>query len=175
MSRAEDAVRARIAARNAGDGRAEVGVLDTGIAPLAAKIQDAIPRILAGLAARDFPHGRLLSVGSVSRGVFRKRHGSVEMAAWVIYESDRGEFRGFYLVADGCIHTCWTGGQGSGLSRGPHTVPQILAEFGSPERVLLALQLIWNGGSSGGRGPTGARLPPTGIKALLKQYGSPET
>jgi hypothetical protein len=169
VSRAEDVVRARLAAAQASAAKAEAERLRTAIAELARNIQEAIPRLLRALDSRDYPDAQLVSVTTSTRGTFRTRTESVEMAAWMLFEDSNsdGSLRG-YLLSDGRIHTDSTFG-GMGATHGdaaPCTVQDIVTGGLEPSRILETLQRIWHGVP---RGPIASG--PGGLLELLGRYG----
>jgi hypothetical protein len=163
-----------MAAQEASAARTVAAQLQAEIAALTARIEDAIPRILSGLEASGYPDGRLLTIGSTSHGVFRKRSESVEIAGWLFYSYRNSDHHSEdYLLSDGRILSFGSGSQGTQSLRGPYRVSE-LGTMWEPEQVLHTLKLMWDGGPLAGRGLGGHGITngPTGIQGLLHNYGS---
>lgn len=161
MSRADDVVRARLAAEEAATARAEAEHVEASIARLARSIEAAVPNILRGLEARDYPDAQLLSVRITTKALFRARIKSEQMAAWTVYhDRDSDGSRTYYLLSDGRIVT--SSGMSGGGQGGPYTMREILTGWGEPHRLLGMLQRLWDGGPLA-----------DGLRGMLARYGNP--
>lgn len=103
MTKADEIVKARLAAQHAREAAREVQTREEEIETWTQYLCDAIPRLLTLLEARDYPDAVLLQVSNPGRrSPFSRKPRSVEVASWLL-DDDRWEEGGstVHLASDG--------------------------------------------------------------------------
>jgi hypothetical protein len=129
MTKADDVVKARLAAQKASDAARKEQKhkeIETGMQYLA----DAIPRLLALLESRDYPDAIRINAGAPApRRLFGRQPRSVEMAAWVIDEDRWSEgHSSVYLLSDGHLLSSGWSSQ-SPWNSGPIEISEIPVKY----------------------------------------------
>jgi hypothetical protein len=153
MTKADEIVKARLAAQQISRATREAQARSNEIKVHTQYLLDAIPRLLALLEQRGYPDAELLNVPVPGpRRLFGRQRGYVEMAAWLLDE-DRSSEGGssVRVLSDGRLVTHGSGNQG-----GWGGTPVAIAEISTQYSEKGALDLL-------GRASEG-------VKRLIKRY-----
>lgn len=130
MTKADDVVKARLAAQRASDTarkkQRSMEEIETRVKYLA----DAIPQLLALLGSRDYPDATFLDVSAPApRRLFGRQPRSVEMAAWVLDEDRWSEgHSSVHMLSDGRLVSSGWSSQ-SPWNSGPVAVSEIPIKY----------------------------------------------
>ena len=137
MTKADEVVKARLAAQRVNHAAHGEQARRDEIMAGTQYLVDAIPRLLALLAQRDYPDAGLLSIPGPRR-LFGRQTPEVEMAAWLLDENRREEGgSSVHMLSDGRLVIYSSGNQGGSRSR-PLAVNEIAAQYSeeSARRLL---------------------------------------
>jgi hypothetical protein len=153
VTKADEVVKARLAAQRASDMARKEQTTREEIEARTRYLADDIPRLLALLEERDYPNAILLDVSSPTlRRLFGRQPRSVEMAAWLLDEDRWSEgWSSVHMLSDGRLISSGWGSQAFWNS-GPITPKEIPIKY-SEEGALNLL-----------------RRASKGVKQLIEKY-----
>lgn len=154
MTKADEVVKARLAAQQASDAARKEQTSREEIEAGMQYLADAIPRLLALLEARDYPGATVLNVSSPTpRRLFRSQSRSVEMAAWLLDDDRWSEgWSSVHMLSDGQLIASGWSSQSSWRSS-PIDSSKISIQYDETSAINLL------------------RRASKGVERLIEQYG----